>query len=112
MAQKQRGQRRLAVALFGMLGGLLFFALRSQDGPPSPEPTVDMRRLFLENHNADDAAREYIFRGALRKSGQRCDSVTSHLMTTPRVWTVRCAPGYVYQFTFDVAGQLVGARQF
>lgn len=111
LTRQERNRRILTVAIFGAIGVAMFVRLRSQEPAPTPAPTVDMRRLFRENHQADDAAREYIFRGSLKKAGQRCDSVTGHLMAAPGVWTVRCAPGYAYQFTFDDQGQLTGARR-
>ena len=78
---------------------------------PTEHPSRTNQRLFLEEHRADDSAREYIFRTTLRKSGERCDSVESALMSRTGVWTVRCPPGHVVVFTFDQMGDLKEARK-
>jgi hypothetical protein len=79
----------------------------------SPSPDVrrntDMNRLFLEDHSPDDSAREFVFKGAIRRAGQRCDRITSALMQSPGSWRVTCTPGYTYSFRFDANGNLVGA---
>ena len=72
----------------------------------SPAPENVNRRLFRENIRWDDDAREGLFRGAVRKAGGRCDAVTQATMGAPGAWTVRCRPGYTYQFRFDGSGKL------
>lgn len=81
---------------------------------PSPSPDAsgsDDVRLFRENHRADDGARAFIFQGALRNTGQRCDSITSAVMQRPGKWRVTCAPGYTYLFTFDKKGAFVSCHK-
>ena len=78
---------------------------------PTPTPAANDVRLFRENHRLDDSARSFIFKSALKASGARCDSVESQLMGAAGVWTVRCAPGYQYRFTFDALGKLRSAER-
>lgn len=88
------------------------YPLRATPSPeviPSAAPSQDMKRLFLEEHRMDDSARTFIFQRALRKSGERCDSVEKALMSSPGAWQVHCSPGHVYGFVFDQQGGLVSA---
>lgn len=111
----------LGVALLVMV---LFWmgssALRSSRQPsPTPVPPRETatkaedagstKRLVREDLRPDDGARAFIFRSALRQSGQRCDEVQSAHMGAPGVWTIRCSPGYSYRFTFDSNGKMLKA---
>lgn len=125
---------KILAIVFGVFGllvagacGVAFYAMRQVPSRPTstlaPKGAVGFgdqgsdsklqtnRRLFLEEHRMDDSARGFIFRGALRKSGQRCDDVESALMTERGVWTVRCPPGHVFIFKFDADGELQGATK-
>ena len=62
-------------------------------------------RIVLEEHRMDDPAREYIFRGILRGTGERCDKVERALMTKRGHWRVECTPGHVFLLGFDENGQ-------
>ena len=85
-------------------------AARTESDSRSPSGS-NTKRLFLQDIDWDDTARNYIFWGALTRSGMRCDSVTKALMESAGNWRVTCAPGYVYRFTFDSNGNLVGASK-
>ena len=106
---------------------LRFKASARRQTSPAPSPTVGRmardvspapggdkgsatdRRLWREDHRLDDAARAFILKGVLRKSGNRCDRVVRALMQSPGNWYVECAPGYYYGFMFDERGTLVSA---
>lgn len=77
----------------------------------SPQPTVDDKTLWLTTRSGYDAAREFVLKGMVRKSGERCDSVESLLMGEPGVWTMKCSPGYTYRFRFNAQGQPIDAMK-
>jgi len=107
------------VCLLPVAGLVLLFWLASfvsrnaaTDRHASPtEQAANTRRVVLENHQADDHVRAYIFRSALRKAGERCDSVNDAIAETTGVWRVSCAPGYVYRFRFDSNGEFIQAER-
>lgn len=122
--QPKKGMGGCATVIFVVLGLVLFGAIvqtiqRSRATPPPPtapsttiseaEGRARLKRVFTENHRGDDSARELIFKRALSKNGQRCDSVEKALMTSPGAWIVTCAPGYKYGFSFDKNGDLIAA---
>lgn len=76
------------------------------------EKAGKVRRLWMENHSADDGAREMVFRQALRGRGARCDEITSAIMRGPGSWEISCAPGYHYRFRFDKDGNVLSAQQY
>jgi len=110
----------VVVLLIALSVGVGFVVLTSKTpkpvaSEPTAQPTADprdtprgrQRRVFCENHKADDAARAFIFKRALKS--QRCDAVESALSPSPCSWTVRCSPGYTYSFAFDKDGELITA---
>ena len=72
---------------------------------PSTDPDA-RARLFLRNEPGGDWGRAVVFREALTRAGQRCDSVDRQIMQRPGEWLVSCAPGYRYRFTFGPRGEL------
>lgn len=103
-----RNQRAADEAVARKLGPA-FLADAAREGTTA-DPD-HQRRLVLQNRAPDDGARDFIFRAALRRAGQRCDRVTGAVMSSPGRWTVRCAPGYSYRFGFDGSGELVSATR-
>lgn len=74
---------------------------------PSASKSADnTRRLFRENHRADDGAREFILQRTLRSGGQRCDRVEQLVMGKAGTWTMQCSGGYRYRFVIDAAGNM------
>lgn len=112
---KQQDKRILAgvgcLALFGVLFVCVaamwyWHETGSRQGQHAlPDPGAKAR-LFLHNDSSGDAGRSLIFREALTRGGQRCDSVERQIMQRPGVWLISCAPGYRYRFTFGPGGEL------
>lgn len=107
-----------AVGLLTLLVGACLFsinrtpaAISPEATPTASEPEAKGKDLWLQDRRGYDAARSFILRGMIRKSGSRCDSVDSMLMGEPGSWTVKCAPGYTYVFRFDAEGNPVGAMK-
>lgn len=102
----------------GLLVQLCSAPLGTPTQPETPTTTLgaeekaaNTQRLFLENHRADDNAREFIFKGTLRKGSSRCDDITNMVMERRGQWRITCAPGYLYRFKFNEKGDLVSAEQ-
>jgi len=126
MEQKDTGKRGIsplkAVAIFiGVCAGLMAIGLALATFAPKPKPAstqqsdggknVSGATLWLENRRGYDSAREFILKGLVRKSGERCDSVDSLLMREPGSWVMKCAPGYTYEFKFDSEGNPISAAR-
>lgn len=79
----------------------------ARESAERPRADPDARaRLFLRNEPGGDWSRAVVFREALTRAGQRCDSVDRQIMQRPGEWLVSCAPGYRYRFTFGPRGEL------
>jgi hypothetical protein len=91
--------------------GLLRPAAAPANGSDEVSKRRDTVRVLRQNISVDDHARAFIFQGALSHSGNRCDEVTTAIMGAPGVWTVNCAPGYVYRLSFDSEGEVTGAQR-
>lgn len=117
--------RRAVVIFMAMCAGLMAIGLVLAAFAPKPKPAstqqsareilgdsgrnVSEATLWLENRRGLDPAREFILKGLVRKSGERCDSVDSLLMREPGSWVMKCAPGYSYEFKFDSQGTPISA---
>ena len=106
------------LAAIVVVGIIVIVALRSGSSPADGSPgagltseagarTAAERRLVLEEWTSDDAARTEAFRRLLKDEGNPCSGVEKAAMVAPGVWTVRCAPGYVYRLKFSQKAKLV-----
>ena len=100
----------LIVIGLAALGALAIYGNgNSKRAPPDSAATMEMKRLFLENHSEDDLDRDVGFRALLEKKGHRCDKVERMLkdlveQSPGAVWHVSCSPGYRYTFLFSADG--------
>ena len=99
-----------SAGLLALVGAGAFVAARLL---PPPEPLSQAerdeanRRLVLENHNFDEAARGVVLKQALEAAGHRCDSVSMAHMSSPGRWSVECRPGHRYRCAFDGDGKVI-----
>ncbi len=78
---------------------------------PKNNSAENVRRMFRENHRADDNARNFFFRNMLRTAGERCDRVTRATMTASGTWRVNCEPTSMFVFHFNKLGEPTAASR-
>lgn len=109
---------RKALLALVVVAGLAVYAMRRQRpangaGALGPVETNAQagRRIWRDNHQHEDQARETLARQAFARAGWRCDRIERQLMADPGVWTFDCAPGYRYRLVFDADGVLADAKR-